>query len=890
MVIRELITLLGFDLKDGPLQKYDKEIDRTKAKSNALANAGRGIGIAYKVAAVAVAAGIGWISKNIIASTVEMEAYRTQIQAFTGNAEDAAAALADLRDKTVDPLFGTGTLVSAYKQLRTVGMGAQDTSKMIDVLGDVANGSAENFSALSGVLTNVATTGKVNERTIKQLTNAGFGLNDMAQGLGVSVEKLNADISSGKIGFNELSRAMEGATKEGGRFYMNAANQAMTLGGSIKILKSLISDIGEAIGSKVAPTLANLLGYVTNLIKLGKNGLVNFGAKAFDYLIHVIAQVIIFFEVLQMRMKKYGGAFTPLKEIFRDVFGFLRTIVESARPALINLAQLILVAFKPLRAFVQPILEALKPIIRSVFGTLSGILSKLIPIVDGLTPLFGGLGKAIGGLLGPILGVAVAIKGINSAIAIGKGAVAGIKAIQQAYGLLTGTMSVMKAAAEGNRLAMIMLDAQMIKSKIITLAKAAATKIAAAATQIWSGIQAVFNAIMAANPIALIIIGVIALIAAIVLLVKNWDKVGPAIMNAFSVIGNFFKKLWGVIVGTFQKIVAFVKNNALNIANVLLAILFLPAGIIMAVVRLIIKHWDKIKPALLKIFKAVANSFSKIWNGIKQVALKVWDGIKNAASSVFESIKAAWQGITGFFSGLWGSIKDITASVWNGIKNIFWGVVNSIKNIWLGIVGFFSGLWEALKQGPSEALDYIKNAFFDLFENIKNKFLGFISIIKEGWEKVKGFFGGIKEAVVNVVTNSDNPETTKTKPVNDMIVTPEGQYSTHPDDYIMAMKNPSEIIDALMRFLGGPQLAYAGSGGGSLTESAMKSATSTHNTYHSTSNESNVSAPITVNVNANGMSPEMASAAVRRGVEEALNDAISGSRGSIPSPEKRRNQ
>jgi hypothetical protein len=37
------------------------------------------------------------------------------------------------------------------------------------------------------------------------------------------------------------------------------------------------------------------------------------------------------------------------------------------------------------------------------------------------------------------------------------------------------------------------------------------------------------------------------------------------------------------------------------------------------------------------------------------------------------------------------------------------------------------------------------------------------------------------------------------------------------------------------------------------------------------------------------MQPEMAAAAVRNGVMEALRDAINGSRGSIPSPEARRN-
>jgi tape measure domain-containing protein len=298
VTVRELVTVLGFKLDDGPLKKYDKEIDSTKAKSNALAGAAKGIGTAYKWAAVAVGVGFAWISKNIVDATIEMEGYRSQMEAFTGDADSAAEALAALRDKTIDPLFGTGNLVNAYKGLRTIGMGAEDTSRMIDILGDVANGSAENFNALGNVLTRVATTGKVNEGTLRQLANAGFGVSDMAQGLGVSVDQLQKEIAAGKIGFQELTRAMAGAAAEGGRFYQNAERQARTLSGSIKILKDVIGSMGDAIGTAVLPQIVDTIRYVTNLIKLGRDGFVNFGVKAFEAVLKAIAEVIIFIQVL----------------------------------------------------------------------------------------------------------------------------------------------------------------------------------------------------------------------------------------------------------------------------------------------------------------------------------------------------------------------------------------------------------------------------------------------------------------------------------------------------------------------------------------------------------------------------------------------------------------
>jgi len=892
VVVRELITLLGFQLEDGPQKQYDRQIDATKAKSNGLATAAKGVGTAFKWAAAAVAVGVGFISKNIIDATIEIEGYKTQMQAFTGSAEAAAEALSDLRGKTGDALFGTGNMVSAYKQLRTVGMGAEETSKMIDVLGDVANGSAENFSSLGNILTRVSTTGKVDTAVMRQLTNAGFGMQDMAQGLGISVQKLESDLKEGKLGFNDLTKAMAASTAEGGRFYGNMANQAMTLGGSIKILKSLIGDIGVAIGTGVIPVLVDFIRYIGDLVKAGKEGLIGFGQKAFETLIRMIIRVIIFFEVLQMRMRKYGGAFTALKGIFSDVFGFFQDVLKSVWPALMNLALLILVAFKPIRAFVQPILEALKPLIRSVFGTLSSIIERLIPIVNGLTPLFGGLGKVIGVLLGPILGVAVAIKGINTAIAIGKGAIAGIKAVQTAYGLLAGTMSIMKAAADGNRLAMFLLDAQMLKSKIAAIAYAAATKVVAIATKIWAGIQAVFNAIMALNPVVLIVMAVIALIAAIVLLVKNWDTVAPAVLKALSAIGNFFKMigsaianffkwLWNAVVGVFNKIVEFVKKNALNIANVLLLLLFLPAGIIMAVVRLVIKHWDKIKPALIKIFTFVVSKFKAIfgkvvdivkalvqkiknvwnavkgwfvslWNGIVSVAIAAWEKVKGFFGGLVEVIKNIWNTATEFFSGLWDGIKDIAATVWEGIKNVFFAVVDAIKNGLQNFVKFFSGLFSLIGEAASGVWNRIKESFIAVFDGIKEKFFAFINVIQAGWEKVKGFFGG----VVNFVSGGDI-----------------GKGESGGSGSAGSVGSSQAVTKPLV------------------TAAATSAAARTTNTYGGANNTVNAQTSINVNVPP-GTTAEQAkviSQQVEWAMQNSLASAINGSRGNISSPEARRN-
>jgi tape measure domain-containing protein len=910
--------MLGFDLKDGPLQKYDKEIDKTKEKSNGLATAAKGVGNAYKWAAAAVAVGVGWISKNIIEATLEMEGYRSQIQAFTGDADSAAETLAELRDKTVDPLFGTGNLVNAYKQLRTVGMGAEETSQMIDVLGDVANGSADNFNMLSNTLQRVAATGKFSSMQMNQLATAGFGAADMAQALGVSEAQLRKSLDEGKIGFEELTKALKNSTAEGGRFYMNAANQALTLNGAIKILQDTIGSMGDAIGTKVLPALANLIGYVTDLIKLGRDNFVDFGAKAFDFLIHIIAQVIIFFEVLQMRVKKLGLSFEPLKAIFKDVFGALGKIIKAAAPVLIALVAAIMSTFEPIRSFVAPVLEGLVPIFEDVFGFMAKLLGNLVPIIQSLTPAFAFLGGQVKIIFGAIRIILQNV--MNAIIAAFKPIKAFVEPIilalkpivEQVIGRIIGLFNKVGTSTSGlgnfissltplfstlgkiagfvlNILAtgaLTVIDAIMPFAKIIL--------VVIAAIKIWTAVQWLLNVALNANPIGLIILAIVALIGIIVLLVKNIDKVGAFFVKVGNTIAGFFTRLWNSIKNAFARIVAFVKKNLVNIINIIITILFPLAGIVMALVRLIIKHWDTIKAAFIKVAQVVVNGIktaweglvnivkaimdrikavilaivegikiawqgfasfmSVLWEGIKTAAATIWEGIKAVFFIVIDAIKAAWQGFSNFITGLWEGIKAISSSVWNGITAVVGAVIETIKGLWQGFVDFFSGLFTWIGDVASGVWDRIKESFTAVFDGIRQKFLGFIEVIQAGWEKVKGFFGGIGEGVVNFFTggNKDsggNSSTAKTS-------------------------------------------GTSSSGTGSLTQTAAATAAA-RNTYNNAGNTQTINSSANINLTVppgtSSQQAEFLSREVDRAVQESLSSAIGGSRGAIPSPEARRN-
>ena len=87
------------------------------------------------------------------------------------------------------------------------------------------------------------------------------------------------------------------------------------------------------------------------------------------------------------------------------------------------------------------------------------------------------------------------------------------------------------------------------------------TNLASAATKVWTGIQTVFNAVMAVNPAVLVTIAIIALIAVIVLIATKtdwfqrlWRVAWSGIRAAAENTWNFLRKIPGWISSAFSKV------------------------------------------------------------------------------------------------------------------------------------------------------------------------------------------------------------------------------------------------------------------------------------------------------------------------------------------------
>lgn len=194
----------------------------------------------------------------------------------------------------------------------------------------------------------------------------------------------------------------------------------------------------------------------------------------------------------------------------------------------------------------------------------------------GVLSSFGGVVDFVADNMGLIIGTAGLFVGGLLAISL---ATKTVIAVQTVWSFLMGVL----AAANVGFAASATLNTASITGMSVAMG------VAAVATKVWTAAQWLINAALTANPIGLIVVGIGALIAGIVLLVRNWDSVTEAVSNfgdtafgkftmLFTPIGfivNLIKDIgaqWSVVTNAFKSggILAGLKQIGSSILSLLL--------------------------------------------------------------------------------------------------------------------------------------------------------------------------------------------------------------------------------------------------------------------------------------------------------------------------------
>jgi phage-related tail protein len=136
----------------------------------------------------------------------------------------------------------------------------------------------------------------------------------------------------------------------------------------------------------------------------------------------------------------------------------------------------------------------------------------------------------------------------------------------------------------------------------------------------WSIGLAVFNAVMAANPIALVVIGVAALAAGLIYAYKHSETFRKIVDGAFKAVGSAFSAAWGLIKAGF----GWLKSNWPYVLGILVG----PFGLAAAYIY---KHWDAVVGFVKGIPGKLAAGAKGMWNFLK-------DGLRSTLNWIVDQL------------------------------------------------------------------------------------------------------------------------------------------------------------------------------------------------------------------------------------------------------------
>ena len=256
-------------------------------------------------------AGIGVAS---VKSASELETLDTNLGTLLGSMDKGIALRKELQSYGQSTPYDTEGLAKAATTMLGYGVAQERVMPVMKQLGDIAMGNKDHLNALALAYGQMSATGKVMKQDLNQMANAGFGVNQIAESMGVSVGKFNKMVGEGKVKIEDINKALTDATSAGGLFYQSAINSSSTFEG-------VMSNLGEAANN----TLANIGTSLLPIVKEAAQGLV----QVFEFLSSAIDALVNPSDSVNESFGAFGNSVGILKDGISNLFDSLGNLYDT---------------------------------------------------------------------------------------------------------------------------------------------------------------------------------------------------------------------------------------------------------------------------------------------------------------------------------------------------------------------------------------------------------------------------------------------------------------------------------------------------------------------------------------------------------------------------------
>lgn len=449
--------------------------------------------------------------------------------------------------------------------------------------------------------------------------------------------------------FTAMSQVLANAGIKGGEAGTGLRNMMLNLSAPSTAAAKAIDSLGISVydnAGKMLPIMDIMKQFEAQLATVDeqtKNGALEaiFGKRNINQFLTLMKAGTGEIEGYLSTLENAGGTAKTVSDVMKTSLKSQVTLLKSAIEGIqLNIGKTI--AENGGSEGLQKIIQLVNNIkMDSVRNAIIGLMNVLAGVIS----TFIALGKVIYALRVPLLAVIGAIALYKTTI---MGTVIAMKAWNAIQVIIKAAQIAWIAITQGTAAAHGILTAALT-------AETAATGTATAA-------QTGFNLAMLANPITWVVLGIMALIAVIVALAMNWDKVTAALQTAWQWIQNVASAIWNGLCAAWQGFINIITTLVMPVINAI---------------------WEPIQ----KIIKAFTDG--GFIAGIKQIGV-----------AILSFLLKPLQTMLSMFSKI------------PGIGDKFAGVNNSINN-WLNGMSFESyeagEVAQAAPVTPAERYSYSQN-------------------------------------------------------------------------------------------------------------------------------------------------------------------------------------
>ncbi len=208
------------------------------------------------------------LAKQIVSIRGEVQQLEVAFETMLGSKKQADALMAEIIDLAAKTPFGLQDVSNATKMLLAYGSTAEQVTDEIKMIGNIASGLSIPLNDMIYLYGTTRTQGQMFTQDLRQFMGRGIPLaEELAKQFGVSKDKVGELVTAGKVGFDEMAKALRAMTSEGGQFNDLMDKQSQTISGQISNLEDAIYQMFNKIGESSEGIISESIDVVASLVE-----------------------------------------------------------------------------------------------------------------------------------------------------------------------------------------------------------------------------------------------------------------------------------------------------------------------------------------------------------------------------------------------------------------------------------------------------------------------------------------------------------------------------------------------------------------------------------------------------------------------------------------------